>query len=98
MDDIESINLLKLLGLGKGGTGHSGELAIEAEKVLERDGGESHGLLLDLDALFSLDGLVEPLIIAAALHEAAGMLVDDDDLAGISHNIIFVTLKDDLSS
>ena len=35
----------------------------------------------DGDALLGLDGLVQPLIVAAAQHQAAGELVHDDDLA-----------------
>ena len=45
----------------------------------------------DGDALLGLDGLVQPLIVAAAQHQAAGELVHDDDLA-VAHHIIHVPL------
>ena len=38
------------------GTGHAGQLAVQAEVVLEGDGCEGLALVLDLDALLRLDG------------------------------------------
>ena len=38
-----------------------------------------------VDALLGLDGLVQALVVAAAEHQAAGELVDDDDLAVLDH-------------
>jgi len=67
--------------LGFGRAGHAGELFVHAEVVLEGDGGEGLVLLADGDALLCLDRLVESVGPAAAGHEAAGELVDDDDLA-----------------
>ncbi len=80
-DDVELVDLVELGGLGLGGSGHAGELLVEAEVVLEGDGGEGLIFLADVDAFFCLDGLVEAIGPAAAGHEAAGELVDDDDLA-----------------
>ena len=54
-----------------GGASHACELFIHAEVVLEGDGGVGYGLLLDLEALLGLDGLVEAVRVAPALHEAA---------------------------
>ena len=45
------VDLAELVGLGGGGTGHAGDLLVEAEIVLQGDGGERLVLFLDLDAL-----------------------------------------------
>ena len=49
--------------------------------------------LVDLDALLGLDGLMQTLVIAAAVHEAAGEFVDDDDLA-VLDDVVDVALHD----
>ena len=50
-------------------------------------------LVLDLNPLLGLDGLVQPLVVPAAKHQAAGELVDDDDLAVLDH-VVDVLLHD----
>ncbi len=47
----------------------------------------------NLHMLLGLDGLVQPLVVAAAVHEAAGELVHDDDLA-VLHHIVDVPLHE----
>src|SRR5947209_6799 len=79
-DDFEVVDLLELRGFGIRGAGHAGELVVHPEEVLERDRGERLVLRLDLHPLLRLDGLVETVASAASRHEAAGELVDDDDL------------------
>ncbi len=78
---VELVDLLELFRFGVGGSGHAGELLVEAEVVLVADGGQGLVLFLDLDAFLGLDGLVEAVRPAPARHLAAGELVDDDDLA-----------------
>ena len=68
LDDIELIGVAELLLLGQRGTGHAGQLAVQAEVVLEGDGREGLALVLDLDALLRLDGLMQTLVVAAAEH------------------------------
>ena len=79
--DLELVDLEELLGLGRGRSGHAGELRVHAEVVLDRDRREGARLALDLDAFLRLDGLVQAVAPPATGHEAAGELVDDDDLA-----------------
>ena len=93
LDDVELVDLHKLVRLGEGGTGHTGELIVHAEEVLEGDRGERLALPLDLDPLLGLDGLVQALVVAAAKHQAAGELVHDDDLAVLDH-IVHIPLHD----
>ena len=90
---IQPVDIPELLLLGHGGTGHAGQLIVHAEVVLEGDGGQGAVLARDGDALFGLDGLVQALGVAAADHEAAGELIDDDDLA-VLHDIVDIPLHD----
>ncbi len=78
-DHFELVDLVELGRFGFRGTGHAGELLVHAEIVLEGDGGEGLVLALDFDAFLGFDGLVQAIAPAAAGHEAAGELVDDDD-------------------
>src|SRR5579875_2943134 len=91
---IQLIDLMQLFGLGQRGTGHTGQLLIEAEVILEGDGGQRMVLALHLDALFGLDGLVQTFAIAPTDHLTACELIDDNDLA-IFDDIVFVALEED---
>ena len=89
--DADVVDLVELGRLGLRRTGHAGELAVEPEVVLQGDRGEGLVLLLDLDALFGLDRLVHALVVAAAVQDAAGELVDDEDLA-VGDDVVLVAL------
>ncbi len=47
----------------------------------------------DLDALLRLDGLMQTLVVAAAEHQTAGELIDNDDLT-VTDNIVHIALHD----
>ena len=79
-DDVQAVDLGELGGFGLGGTGHTGQLFVHAEVVLEGDGGQRFALGGDLHALLGLDGLMQTLVVAAADHQTTGELVHDDDL------------------
>ncbi len=72
--------------------GHAGELLVEAEVVLEGDGGQRLVLGLDLHLLLGLERLVQALGVAAARHHAAGELVDDHHLA-VADDVVLVALE-----
>ena len=57
------------------------KLAVETEVVLERDRGERLILAAHVEAFFGFDRLMDTLGIAAAVHQSAGELIDDDDFA-----------------
>ena len=80
-DDVELVDLVELGGFGFRRAGHAGEFFVHAEVVLEGDGGEGLVLLADGHAFLRFDRLVQTVGPAAAGHEAAGELVDDDDFA-----------------
>ena len=93
-DDLDGqlVDLAELGILGKCRAGHAGELVIQTEVVLQGDGGQGLVLLAYEHALFGLDGLVQALRIAAALHDAAGELVDDLDLA-VGDHVLLVAVE-----
>ena len=93
-DDLNGqvVDLAELGVLGNGRTGHAGELVVEAEVVLQGDGGQRLVLLADQHALFGLDGLMQALGVATALHDAAGELIDDLDLA-VGHHVLLVAVE-----
>ena len=88
-DHAELVDLVELRGLGHGRTGHAAELLVEPEVVLQRDRREGLVLLADRHALLGLDRLVQPLVVAAAVQHAAGVLVDDEHLA-LDHDVVAV--------
>ena len=95
VDDVQLVGLAELGGFGIGGTRHSRELLIHAEEVLEGDGGESLVLVLDLDAFFGFDGLMQAIAPTATGHQTPGEFVDDDDFA-LLHQIVLVTMEQDI--
>ena len=68
------------------------ELLVLAEVVLEGDGRERLVLALDLDLLLGFDRLVQAVAPAPPRHQAAGELVDDDDLA-VLHHVVDVAVE-----
>ncbi|MCY1505062.1 hypothetical protein D9M68_392570 [compost metagenome] len=80
---VEAVGLAELEGLGVGGTGHAGQLGVEAEVVLEGSRGEGLAFRLDRQSFLGLDGLVQAFGEAAAGHGAAGVLVDQQDLVAL---------------
>ena len=77
---------------GFGRTGHTGQLVVHAEIVLQRDRGEGLRRRLDLHALLGLDGLVQAVRIAAAVEDTARLLVDDLHLV-VHHHVFDVLLE-----
>ena len=89
--DADVVHLVELGRLGLRGTGHPGQLLVEPEVVLQGDRREGLVLLLDLHALFGLDGLVHALVVPAAVQDPAGELVDDQHLA-VGDDVVLVAL------
>ena len=78
-DDVEAVDVAELALFGLGRTGHTREMLVEPEQVLEGDRRERLILAADFDAFFGFDRLMNAVGVAAAVHQAAGELVDDDD-------------------
>ena len=75
------------------GTGHAGEVVVQAEVILKRNRRQGLVLGLDLYAFFGLDGLVHALVVAAARQHTAGELVDNKDLA-IADDVVLIANKE----
>ena len=92
-DDVQAVNLAELVGLGGSRTGHAGQLFVHAEVVLEGDGCQRLALGGDGDVLLRLDGLMQTIVEAAAVHQAAGVLVNDNDLA-VLDDVVNIAVHD----
>ena len=90
--NFEIVDVEEFVGLGRRRAGHSAELLVHAEIVLECDRGQRLVFRLNRLPLLGLERLVQPFRITAARHHAAGELVDDDDLA-VADDVILVALE-----
>ena len=88
---VHVVNLDEFRSFGFGGTGHTRELLVHAEVVLERDGRKRLVLATYRHVLLGFDGLVHAVRVAAAFHEAARVLVHNHNF-GIAHDVIHVFL------
>jgi hypothetical protein len=91
LDHAQLVDVVELGRLGLGRARHPGDLVVHPEVVLQGDGGVGLVLLLDRDRLLGLDGLVQPLGVAAALQHPPGELVDDQHLA-VADDVLVVAL------
>ena len=94
--DFEAVNLVELSRFGFRRSGHAGQFLVHAEIILEGDGRERLVFALDLDVFLGFDRLVQAVGPAAAGHQAAGKLVDDDDFA-VFHHVLDVALVQSVS-
>ena len=92
-DGFQAVDFLELVGLGIGRAGHAGQLAVQAEIVLEGDRGQRLVLGLDLHAFLGFHGLVQAFAPAPARHQAAGELVDDHDFAVLHHVVLVAVVQ-----
>ena len=82
---IQGVNGGKFLFLGQGGTGHAGKLVIQPEEILEGNGSQGLALAGNGHALLGLNGLVQTFVVASAVHQSAGVFIDDDDFPILDH-------------
>ena len=87
--NIESVDLVELSLFRLGGSGHSGELGVHAEVILNRDRRESLRLALHLHAFLRLDRLMQSLRPAPTRHCATRELVDDQHLTFL-HDVVHI--------
>ncbi len=83
--NLELVNVLEFRGFRFRRAGHAGELFVQAEVVLESDGGQRLVFAANVHLLLGFDRLVQSIAPAAAGHEAASELIDDDDFAILDH-------------
>ena len=92
LDNVKMIDLRELSLLSHSRTGHTGELAVQTEEVLERDGSKSLAFTLDAHAFLCLDSLMQTFIVASAVHQTTRKFVNDDDLALLVDNVLYISL------
>ena len=90
---IQLVDIPELTSLGLGRTGHTGQLVIHTEVVLQGNRCECLGSGLDVNALLGLNSLMQSVAPAAALHYTAGLLINDLNLAVLGHNVVNIALK-----
>ena len=93
---VEVVDLLEFRCLGIGGTSHAGQLVVHPEIVLEGDRGQRLVLPFDLHVFLGLQGLVQTVTVAPALHGAPGELVNDHHLT-VLDDVIHITFEQDMS-
>ena len=81
--------------LGVGRARHARELGVEAEVVLEGDGGQCLVFGLDGHAFLGFYGLVQAVAPAAAGYEVARKFINDDDFRAVFavlHHVVLVAV------
>ncbi len=74
---VQFVNFPEFTRFGFGRTRHTRQLVVHSEVVLQSHRGVSLRGVFDLHALLSLDGLMQPVGVAATVHDAARLLVHD---------------------
>ena len=90
-NNFETVNRLKLECFRVSGTGHAGQVVVEAEIVLESYRRDRLVLLLDRDTFFRFYRLVQAVTPATARHRAPGKLIDNNDFA-VVNDVIDIAL------
>ena len=93
---VNLVYLVELLRFSDRRTGHTGELRIHAEEVLQRDGRVSGVLSLNGHTLFGLHSLMQTVGPAPARHHPPSEIVHNHHMAA-AHQIILVALEDEFS-
>ncbi len=86
---VELIDVPELARLGACRTGHTCELVVHTEVVLQGNGGEGLRGGFHLHVFLGLNGLVQAVAPAAALHDTAGLFVHNLHCA-VHHHVLFV--------
>ena len=97
---VEFIDVPKLAGLGYGRTGHTRQLMIHAEIVLQGNRGKSLGCSLHFNVLLGFHSLMQAVAPTTPVHDTSRLLVHnlhfavDDDIfiVAVEHGISFQQL------
>ena len=94
-NDRQLVDLAELRVLGHSRARHARQLVVQAEVVLQGDGGKRLVLLAHPHMLFGLERLMQALGVATTLHDAARELVDDLHLA-VNDHVVDVAMEQEL--
>ena len=86
-NDIDMINFRKFIRLCQAGTGHTGQLFVHTEEVLERHGSQGLGFTLNRDPFLCLNGLMQTFRIATPFHNTTGEFINNLHLI-VVNNVI----------
>ena len=89
---IQCVDVPQFLCLGLRRSSHARKLVVHAEVILQGHRRIGLGGRLDAHPLLRLNGLVESIRVAPALHNPARLLVDNLDLV-VHHHIVHVLLE-----
>ena len=92
-DHVETVDVAEFALFGLRGTGHAGQVIVEAEEILEGDRRERLILAAHFDAFLRFDRLVDAVGVAPAVHQAPGELVDDDHFA-VLDDVLLVAMEE----
>ena len=90
--DVQLVDFPEFACFGFCGTGHARQFAVHAEVVLQGNRGVGLGGGLNGYVFFGFNGLVQAVRVAAAFHDAAGLLVYNFDFA-VHQNVLLVLFK-----
>ena len=85
LDNIQFVNGLEFFLLGHCRTGHTGQLAVQTEVILEGNGCQRFVFPLHVHMLFCLNGLVQTLAVPTTQHNTACELVHNQHFAVFDH-------------
>ena len=94
---FKTVNFLEFIGFRIGCTGHTGELFVHTEVVLEGNRRESLVFLLNLNAFFGFYSLMQTVGPAAPFHQTTGEFVNNNDFA-VLNDIVLVFNKERMST
>ena len=93
--DVQFVDVEKFLCFGRSSTGHSRNLGVHAEIVLEGNCRQRLVFRLDTDTFLRLDRLMQTIGPTASIHHAPGEFVNNDHFV-ILDDIIGVPLEHDI--
>ena len=88
---FQAINLVELVRLSGGGTGHARQFVVHSEVVLQGNGSVSYTLPLNLDTFLGLHRLVQSVRPATPSLKTPSKLIDNDNFA-IPDHVVLVPL------
>ena len=94
---IEFVDFPEFTSLGLGSTGHTSELVIHTEIVLQCDGCESLSSGFHIHTFLCLDSLVQTIAVAATFHNTAGLLIHNLHLAFLVNDIFIIAVEEGVS-
>ena len=90
---IQLVDIPQFLGFRFGRTGHTGQLVVHAEIVLQGHGGVSLRSRFHLNVFLGFDGLVQSVAVTAAFEDTTGLFIHDFHLV-VLDDIIHVAFED----